>query len=84
MYVFVEEDLRKETGVEEGSQARDGTKKEGKGEKKVEKEVKGENCFGIQASVCGLVSDGCNDDDNVYISPFVLFLLVCSSSFSVS
>jgi hypothetical protein len=46
--VFVEEDLRKETGVEEeGSQARDGTKKEGKGEKKVEKEVKGENCFGI-------------------------------------
>jgi hypothetical protein len=47
MYVFVEEDLRKETGVEEGSQARDGTKREGKGEKKVEKEVKGENCFGI-------------------------------------
>jgi hypothetical protein len=28
-------------------QARDGTTKEGKGEKKVEKEVKGENRFGI-------------------------------------
>ena len=27
--------------------------------------------------MCGLVSDGCNDDDDVYILPFVLFLLVC-------